>query len=144
MKAWILRLLLPLATCQPLLVQADAPASTARVPADPFALPAAPATAPAPGARPSDEAIRAAVRATLDEMPASPMLSGGTALSGGPYREFERKFAFAAKPHCLGPDPLKHQPHAIQTKTWVFGVGGIYALPFWAAAIVRGKCSWTR
>jgi hypothetical protein len=147
MKAWILRLLLPLATCQPLLAQADAPASAARVPADPFALPEAPPATPGPGARPSEEAIRAAVRATLDEMPASPMLSGGTALSGAPYREFERKFAFAAKPHCLGPNPLKHQPHSTVVKTpfgaYVVGVGGIYAFPFWAAAIVRGKCTWT-
>lgn len=148
MKAWILRLLLPFAACQPLLAQADAPASAARVPADPFALPEAPRAAPAQGARPSEEAIRAAVRATLDAMPESRMPASGTALSGAPYREFERKFAFAAKPHCLGPDPLKHQPHSTVVKTifgdFVVGVGGIYALPFWGAAVLRGKCSWTR
>jgi hypothetical protein len=137
MKAWFLRTLLPLAACHPLTVHADAPPLSKPAQEDPFA-------APVRSARPSDEAIRAAVRATLDEMPDSPMPAGGTALSGGPYREFARKFSLAEKPHCLGPDPLKHQPHSITTKNWVFGVGGIFALPFWGAAIVRGKCSWTR
>jgi len=144
MKAWILRLLLPLASCLSLPAQADAPTTFKRVQPDPFALPEPPATPLKTGARPSEEAIRAAVRATLEEMPPSPMPAAGTALSGTPYREFERTFDFAAKPHCLGPNPLKHQPHTIETKNWVFGVGGIFALPFWAAAIARGKCTWTR
>jgi len=147
MKAWIPRLLLPLASCLSLPAQADAPATLKRAQPDPFALPQAPVAPLKTGARPSEEAIRAAVRATLEEMPPSPMPATGTALSGTPYREFERKFAFAAKPHCLGPDPLKHQPHSTVAKTifgdFVVGVGGIYALPFWAAAIVRGKCTWT-
>lgn len=134
MNAWIFGLLLALAH---LPAHADAPP-------DPFALPETPAAVPATSARPSDEAIRAAVRATLNDMPDSPMRSSGGALSGAPYREFERKFAFAAKPHCMGPDPLKHQPHSIQTRNWVFGATGIFALPFWGAAILRGKCSWTR
>jgi len=134
MKAWFLRTLLSLAACHPLIVHADAPPLSKE---DPFA-------APVRSGRPSEEAIRAAVRATLEEMPDNALPAGGTALSGGPYREFARKFALAEKPHCLGPDPLKHQPHSITTKNWVFGVGGIFALPFWGAAIVRGKCSWTR
>lgn len=105
-------------------------------------------TPPAVSARPSDEAIRAAVRATLDEFPPSPLLSGGTALSGGPYREFARKFSDAEKGHCLGPNALRHQPSSTVIKTvfgdFVVGVGGPLALPFWGAAILRGKCSWTR
>jgi hypothetical protein len=140
MKAWLLRTLLPLAACLPLIVQADPPPSSRAAQEDPFAQPATQRSS----ARPSDEAIRAAVRATLDEMPDNPTPATGTALSGGPYREFARQFSQAEKPHCLGPDPLKHQPHSITTKNWVFGVGGIFALPFWGAAIVRGKCNWTR
>lgn len=143
MKAWLPTLLVPLAFH----AHADAPLA-ADVSKDPFALPAPPAPAAAASARPSDEAIRAAVRATLAEMPESPMLSKGTALSGGPYREFARSFSLAAKPHCLGPDPLKHQPHSTVVKTifgdFAVGVGGIYALPFWGAAVLRGKCNWTR
>ena len=98
----------------------------------------------APSARPSDEAIRAAVRAILDEMPADAMPAGGTALSGGAYREFARKFSGAEKPHCLGSNALKHQPAGFSTKNWNFGFGGLAALPFWGAAIARGKCSWSR
>jgi len=145
MKAWFLKILVPLAACHAIAVHADAPPVAKAVQSDPFALPdAQAAAAPLPGARPSDEAIRAAVRATLEEMPDNTMSASGTVLSGGPYREFSRQFSEAKKPHCLGPDPLKHQPHAIVTKNWVFGVGGIFALPFWGAAIVRGKCNWTR
>ena len=144
MKAWLLKILVPLAACQALAAHADAPPPASNVPQDPFALPTPQGPTPGASARPSDEAIRAAVRATLEEMPDSTMSSSGTALSGGAYREFARKFSQAEKPHCLGPDPLKHQPHSITTKNWVFGVGGIFALPFWGAAIVRGKCNWTR
>lgn len=138
MKAWFLTILVPLA-------HADAP-DTPRLPPDPFAAPATQAAAPS--ARPSDEAIKAAVRTVLEEMPAGTTPSGGTALSGSAYRGFARTFAEAKKPHCLGPDPLKHQPHSVVVKTvlgdYAVGVGGIYALPFWGAAILRGKCSWTR
>ncbi|MCC2955922.1 hypothetical protein LK542_09885 [Massilia sp. IC2-477] len=143
MKAWHPTLFLPLAFA----AHADAPPVVRDPLQDPFALPA-PQQAPPPGARPSDEAIRAAVRATLEEMPDSSTPMSGQALSGGPYREFARKFALAAKPHCLGPDPLRHQPHSTVVKTifgdFAVGVGGIYALPFWGAAVFRGKCNWTR
>ena len=141
MKAWLLTMLVPLA-------HADAPDMPRPPQPDPFAAPAAQAAAPAPGARPSDEAIKAAVRATLEEMPYGPLPAGGTALSGGPYREFARKFSEAEKAHCMGPNALKHQPHSKVVKTifgdFVVGAGGLFALPFWGAAIVRGKCSWSR
>lgn len=142
MKAWPLRILLPLACCQPLLVHAYAPPGSKSAQADPFAVPAPQFAAPALGARPSDEAIKAAVRAVLEEMPAEAMPINGTALSGGTYREFARKFSEAEKPHCLGPNATKHQPAGFSTKNWNFGFGGLFALPFWGAAIVRGKCSW--
>lgn len=152
MKSWLLRFLVPLAACQALPAHADAPATARPVQADPFAAvdtqrQAPTASAPA-GARPSDEAIRAAVRATLEEMPYGAPPAGGTALSGGAYREFARKFSEAEKGHCLGPNALKHQPHSFVQKTpfgeFLFGATGVFALPFWGAAIVRGKCSWSR
>ncbi len=122
------------------LVHADAPPASTGAPRDPFAAPAV--QTPAPSARPSDEAIRAAVRAVLDEMPDSPVPTSGTALSGGAYREFARKFSEAEKPHCLGPNATRSQPAGFSTKNWNFGAGGLFALPFWGAAILRGKCSW--
>lgn len=132
-------------------VQANAPGPPG-LPPDPFAIPATQAAAPAPGAtagaRPSDEAIKAAVRAVLEEMPVHAIPSGDAALSGSAYRAFARTVAQAKKTHCLGPDPLKHQPHSFVAKTvlgdYVIGVGGPFALPFWGAAILRGKCNWTR
>lgn len=148
MKASSLTILVPLAAAPALVVHADAPGTPRPLQPDVFAAPAPQRAAQAPGARPSDDAIKAAVRAVLEEMPVSPMPSSGTALSGSAYRSFERRFSAAKKPHCLGPDPLKHQPHSFVAKTvlgdYVFGVGGIFALPFWSAAIVRGKCNWTR
>lgn len=111
---------------------------------DPFARPGPPAPQPRPGARPSDEEIRKAVREVLAETPAQPLSGSGPAISGGPYKEFARQFSEAERPHCMGPNPLKHQPASTVYKGWNIGAGGIFALPFWAAAIVRGKCNWNR
>lgn len=142
MKVWFLTMLVPFAAGAALPVHADAPATPS--PSDPLAVPNAPAATPAPSARPSDEAIKAAVRAVLEEMPPDAMPAGGTALSGGAYREFARKFSEAEKPHCLGPNATRHQPSGFSTRNWNFGFGGLAALPFWGAAILRGKCSWNR
>ncbi|RZA33691.1 MAG: hypothetical protein EOP92_19545 [Lysobacteraceae bacterium] len=136
MNALLLTIPVLLAAGPVSLVHAEAPPASANTQQD-----AAPRSL---SARPSDEAIRAAVRATLDEFPDSPPPAGGTALSGGPYREFARKFSEAEKPHCMGPNALKHQPAGFSTKNWNFGFGGLAALPFWGAAIARGKCSWNR
>ncbi len=141
MKAWLPTILVPL--CPIFAAYADAPPPARNTLQDPFALPV-PQPAPLPTARPSDEAIRAAVRATLEEMPETPMPATGQALSGGAYREFARQFSQAEKPHCMGPNALKHQPAGFSTKTWNFGFAGIMALPLWGAAILRGKCNWTR
>ena len=90
----------------------------------------------------TDEAIKQAVRETLAE---SPVRAGsapsGDVLSADPYRKFSRGFTEAKKPSCMGPDALKHQPAEFRTKNWVIGAGGLVALPFWAAAIARGKCN---
>ena len=93
----------------------------------------------------SDEVISKAVRETLAESKGKPRLQSGNALSGDAYRKFEKGFSEAEKPGCLGPDALKFQPSGTVVKTplgaFNVGVGGIFALPFWAAAVVRGKCN---
>lgn len=125
----------------------DAPAPTQP---DPFAVAATAPAARAPSVLVDKEAIARAVRETLAEHPEPGKPSEGTALSGtGPgYTRFARQFAQAEKPHCLGPDPMKHQPAHKVVRTvfgdFVVGVGGPLALPFWGAAILRGKCSWRR
>jgi hypothetical protein len=93
----------------------------------------------------SDEVISKAVRETLAEHPGSPKLQSGQALSGDAYRKFERGFSEAEKPGCLNPDALKFQPSSKVVKgpggDYVVGVTGLFALPFWAAAVLRGKCN---
>jgi hypothetical protein len=93
----------------------------------------------------SDEVISKAVRETLAESKGSPGLQSGKALSGDAYQKFEKGFSEAEKPGCLGPDALKFQPAGTVVKTpfgaFNVGLGGIFALPFWAAAVVRGKCN---
>jgi hypothetical protein len=92
----------------------------------------------------TDEVISKAVRETLAEQAGSPKLRSDKALSGDAYQKFERAFSEAEKPGCLNPDALKFQPASTVVKgpggAWNVGVGGLFALPFWAAAIVRGKC----
>jgi hypothetical protein len=93
----------------------------------------------------TDEVISKAVRETLAEQSGSPMLQNGKTLSGDAYKKFERAFSEAEKPGCLNPDALKFQPSSTVVKAggqeYVVGVAGLFALPFWAAAIVRGKCN---
>jgi hypothetical protein len=144
MKALVLNILVLLAIGPASAVHAAAPPASQSTQPKAATMPNETAGPPTVSARPSDEAIRAAVRATLDELPDSPLPASGTALSGGPYREFARKFSEAQKPHCMGPNALKHQPPGFSTKNWNFGFTGLAALPFWGAAIARGKCSWSR
>jgi hypothetical protein len=89
----------------------------------------------------TDEVISKAVRETLAEHPGSPKLPPGKALSGDAYGKFARGFSEAQKPGCLNPDAMKFQPSSTTIGGWNIGVGGLFALPFWAAAIVRGKCN---
>lgn len=135
---------LALASAPLFVVYADMQDASTDVGRDPFALRGPPAPQPRAGARPSDEEIRKAVREVLAEMPGQPLPASDAALSGGPYKEFEQQFSEAKRPHCMGPNALKHQPASTVYKGWNIGVGGIFALPFWATAIVRGKCNWTR
>lgn len=101
------------------------------LPADPLA-PAASLSA-----RITDPAvIRAAVKEAVASAPAAENRKE-SALSGDAYRGFAEAVDEGRVPDCLHPDALKHQP----AKLGPFDVGGIYALPFLAAAILRGKCN---
>jgi hypothetical protein len=150
MRISSLTVAISLLACSLLAVLAGAQEAAVDVRGDPFALPAVSPTQPAQSLLVDKEAIARAVRETLAENPepASPM--SGTALSGtsAGYTRFARQFAQAEKPHCLGPDPMKHQPASRVVRTvfgdFVVGVAGPFALPFWGAAILRGKCSWRR
>jgi hypothetical protein len=98
-----------------------------------------------PGLRLTDEAISKAVRESLAESPRIPRQQSGKVLSGDPYQKFERAFSEAEKPGCMNPDAMKFQPHSLTFKLggqdYVMGVSGKLAIPFWIAAIVRGKCN---
>jgi hypothetical protein len=100
-----------------------------------------PSTQPPLSLRLSDEVIGKAVRETLAEQASGNRLRSERALSGDAYQKFERGFSEARKPGCLGPNALRFQPSSTVVGGWNIGVGGLFALPFWAAAIVRGKCN---
>jgi len=100
-----------------------------------------PAPPPPLSLRLSDEVIGKAVRETLAEHPGSPARPSGKVLSGDPYQKFSREFSEARKPDCLHPDAMKFQPASVVIGGWNVGLGGLFVLPFWAAAVVRGKCN---
>jgi hypothetical protein len=91
---------------------------------------------PSMRARLSRDAIRNAVRETLAEAPA-PRKDAGPVLRGERYGAFERQVDEARVPACWHPDAMKHQP----PKIGPIALGGIFALPFLAAAVARGKCN---
>jgi hypothetical protein len=94
----------------------------------------------------TDEVISKAVRETLaEEGRTSIKRESGRVLSADTaYRKFERGFSEAEKPGCFGPNALKFQPSTtvanVGGQGYVVGFTGLLALPFWAAAVVRGKC----
>lgn len=93
------------------------------------------AAAPPPGAarqRPDEDAIRKAVRETLDENPDPPRLHDAGTLRANRYDIFARQVDDAIVPDCLHPDGLERQN--------TFHLAGLLALPFVAVAKVRGKC----
>ena len=108
---------------------------------------AAPARAPFK-LRMDDPAVRDAIRATLADEPkrATGRETGrdsgrdtgreGAALRADPLTAFTRKMDAATVPSCWGGDAMKHQPPTIGP----IALGGLLALPFWGAAILRGKC----
>ncbi|MGZ5200997.1 MAG: hypothetical protein ACXWC4_14600 [Telluria sp.] len=104
----------------------------------------APAAAPAQpplAARPTNDVIKDAVRETLASTPTSKHGQlDGRVLRGDSYKKFSRAFSEAEVPSCVRPDALKHQPTSVEYGGWVFGVGSIYATPFWVYAAVTGKC----
>lgn len=82
-------------------------------------------------------AIRAAVKEAVAASDAPPPGAKGNVLGSDGRSGMTRAFDEARVPDCLHPDALKHQPAAIGP----IGIGGIYALPFWLSAVVRGKCN---
>ena len=82
------------------------------------------------------DVIRAAVKEAVANTPVA-LSSSTRTLGADPYRGFAEAVDDARVPSCLHPDALKHQP----PKIGPVGIGGIYALPFLAAAILRGKCN---
>ncbi|MDQ2821717.1 MAG: hypothetical protein M3Y65_15215 [Pseudomonadota bacterium] len=81
--------------------------------------------------------IRAAVREAVENIAAKEAGGQSGVISAGDQQNFARSFDEARVPDCLHPDAMKHQP----PKIGPIGIGGIYALPFWLSAIVRGKCN---
>lgn len=83
----------------------------------------------------SAEAIKLAVRATLQEQAAAEPLRRHEAdtLRGDKYDQFAADFAEAKVPDCLRSEGLKRQP--------TFFLTGLLALPFVAVAKLRGKCN---
>jgi hypothetical protein len=96
------------------------------------------ATDPAPprAARPDDEAIRKAIRETLDEKPENRRLHEADTLRANRYDIFARQVDEATVPDCLHADGLKRQPTGIGPIQFT----GLLALPFVAVAKIRGKC----
>jgi hypothetical protein len=92
-------------------------------------------------ARLTDEVIRQAVRDTRAEESAERSAApSGQILRADRAEAFARAFTYAQKPSCTGSDALKFQPSDTYTKNWHFSASGLMALPFWASAIVKGKC----
>lgn len=95
----------------------------------------------------TDEVISKAVRETLAEEGRTGVKreSGRVLSADTSYQKFERGFSEAQKPGCLGPNATKFQPSGTVVNTplgkFNVGLGGIFVLPFWAAAAVRGKCN---
>jgi hypothetical protein len=85
------------------------------------------------------------VRESLGESARIPVQPPGKVLSGDPYQKFERAFSEARKPDCLHADAMKFQPHGLSFRLlgqeYVAEATGKLAIPFWIAAIVRGKCN---
>jgi hypothetical protein len=88
----------------------------------------------------TDELIKDAVKQTLAENKTEPRQRESTVLRGDQYKKFERKFSEAQVPDCIHPDALRLQPAEIETKNWVFGLGGLLVVPFIVVAAARGKC----
>ena len=93
-------------------------------------------------ARLTEDVIKEAVRGTLAENPVKREASpGGQVLGGEKYQAFSRNFKESKKPSCMGADATKFQPASSSTKDWAFSANGLFVLPFWASAIVKGKCN---
>ncbi len=91
----------------------------------------------------TDGRVREAVAATIAEAPDKPNVAANQqpglrapTLSAEQTKNFEKNFAFAKVPYCLGQDSLKFQPPKIGPIVF----GGLLGLPFLLMAAARGKC----
>ena len=117
------------------LVSAATAAAPGVAPTPPVAIPADWASE-----TPNRKVIEKAIKETLAEdrektNETAPRPEGET-LRGDKYENFAANFESAAVPGCLRPDGLKHQPARIGP----FAFNYVLALPFLAAAAIRGKC----
>jgi hypothetical protein len=111
----------------------------------PPAAPPAPTPA-APAVELTDKRIKEAVAATIaatpdkDGVPANQQEAlRAPMLRAEQYKTFEKTFAYAQVPYCLGKSPLKFQPPTIGP----IGFGGLLGIPFLVVAAARGKCKIT-
>jgi hypothetical protein len=99
--------------------------------------PSAPASAP-PALDLGAEVLRSAARQSKGAVRALADASGQSLGTHRPNRDevFSAAVAEAGVPSCLRGDALKHDPPAIGPVP----LGGIFALPFVAHAVIEGKC----
>ena len=97
----------------------------------------------APAVEPTDERIKEAVAATIAATPDKDSVAANQQealrapmLSAEQYKTFEKEFAYAQVPYCLGKSALKFQPPRIGPIVF----GGLLGIPFLLVAAVRGKC----
>jgi hypothetical protein len=95
------------------------------------------------GGRLTDKRIKEAVGATIaaapdkDSVPANQQDAlRAPMLSAEQYKKFEKEFAYAKVPYCLGDEGLKFQPPRIG----FISFSGLLAVPFVLVAAARGKC----
>ena len=86
----------------------------------------------------SDAAVKLAVREASASAPLPASSRRGQAYGAdSQYRQFDLAFAYARRPDCLHPDGLKFQPAALGQ----IELDSEFAIPFWIAAIAKGKCN---
>lgn len=86
----------------------------------------------------SGAAVKLAVREASASAPLPASSRRGLAYGAdSQYRQFDLAFAYARRPDCLHPDGLKFQPAALGQVE----LDSEFAIPFWIAAIAKGKCN---
>lgn len=88
-----------------------------------------------------DPAIRTAIREAAAAAPHDlPAAGANVVFSGRAAKRVDAAFEAAAVGDCLHGDALKHTPPVIRIGPIPLGLGGIFAVPFWAYAAASRKC----